>query len=105
MRKWLGSMGLMLLMAGLLIAAEGTISKVYLDKKAVTIKEGDKDNFLTAGNTNRVKPVQLVECIYGGELLPVSTTAWEVNPMRASEIVLDGFQLRTDAKIVRHPDR
>ena len=44
MRKWLGSMGLMLLMAGLLIAAEGTISKVDLDKKTVTIKEGDKDN-------------------------------------------------------------
>jgi hypothetical protein len=34
----------MLLMAGLVIAAEGTISKVDLDKKTVTIKDGDKDN-------------------------------------------------------------
>ena len=25
--------------------------------------------------------------------------------LEASEIVLDGFQLRTDAEIVRHPDR
>lgn len=34
----------MLLMAGLVVAAEGTISKVDLDKKIVTIKEGDKGN-------------------------------------------------------------
>ena len=31
-------------LAGLLTAAEGTISKVDLDNKKVTIKEGDKDN-------------------------------------------------------------
>jgi hypothetical protein len=44
MRKWLGPVGMMFLMVGLLFAAEGTISKVDLDKKTVTIKEGDKDN-------------------------------------------------------------
>jgi len=44
MRKWLGPVGVMFLMAGLVVAAEGTISKVDLDKKTVTIKEGDKDN-------------------------------------------------------------
>jgi hypothetical protein len=44
MRKLLGTLGVMLLMAGLLVAAEGTISKVDLDNKTVTIKEGDKDN-------------------------------------------------------------
>jgi hypothetical protein len=44
MRKWLGPVVVMLLMAGLVVAAEGTISKFDLDKKTVTIKEGDKDN-------------------------------------------------------------
>jgi uncharacterized sporulation protein YeaH/YhbH (DUF444 family) len=43
MTKWLGSVGVMFLMAGLGVAAEGTISKVDLEKKTVTIKEGDKD--------------------------------------------------------------
>jgi hypothetical protein len=44
MRKWLGPVSVMFLMAGLVVGAEGTISKVNLDKKTVTIKEGDKDN-------------------------------------------------------------
>lgn len=44
MRKWLGPVGVMFLMAGLVVAAEGTISKLDLDKKTVTIKQGDKDN-------------------------------------------------------------
>ena len=43
MTKWLGSVGVMFFMAGLVAAAEGTISKVDLEKKTVTIKEGDKD--------------------------------------------------------------
>jgi hypothetical protein len=43
MRKWLGSVGVMFLVAGLVGAAEGTISKVDLEKKTVTVKEGDKD--------------------------------------------------------------
>lgn len=43
MTKWLGSVGVMFLLAGLGVAAEGTISKVDLEKKTVTIKEGDKD--------------------------------------------------------------
>lgn len=44
MRKLFGPVCVMFLMAGLVIAAEGTISKVDLDKKTVTVKEGDKDN-------------------------------------------------------------
>ena len=44
MRKWLGIVGLMFFLSGLLVASEGTISKVDLDKKTVAIKEGDKDN-------------------------------------------------------------
>lgn len=44
MRKWLGSVGVMFLMAGLVGAAEGTICKVDLEMKTVTVKEGDKDN-------------------------------------------------------------
>jgi hypothetical protein len=37
MREWLGSVGVMFLMAGLVGAAEGTISKVDLEKKTVTV--------------------------------------------------------------------
>mgnify|MGYP000706379659 CR=1 FL=1 len=44
MRKFFGPVCVMFLMAGLVIAAEGTISKVDLDKKTVTVKEGEKDN-------------------------------------------------------------
>jgi hypothetical protein len=35
--------GILLFLAGLVVAAEGTISKVDLDKKTVTIKQDDKD--------------------------------------------------------------
>jgi hypothetical protein len=44
MTKWLGPVGVMFLMAGVVGAAEGTISKVDLEMKTVTVKEGDKDN-------------------------------------------------------------
>lgn len=44
MRKWFGLFSLMFIIAGMVVAAEGTISKVDLDQKTVTIKEGDKDN-------------------------------------------------------------
>jgi len=43
MRKLLLSLGIMLFMAGLVIAAEGTITKVDLEGKKITVKEGDKE--------------------------------------------------------------
>jgi hypothetical protein len=43
MRKLLLSLGIMCFMAGLVIAAEGTITKVDLDKKTITVKDGDKE--------------------------------------------------------------
>ncbi|HVL13429.1 MAG TPA: hypothetical protein VM529_12760 [Gemmata sp.] len=43
MRKLLSSLVVILLMAGLVVAAEGTITKVSLDDKKITIKEGDKE--------------------------------------------------------------
>lgn len=43
MRKLFMSLAAVLFMAGLVIAAEGTITKVDVDAKKVTIKEGDKE--------------------------------------------------------------
>jgi hypothetical protein len=43
MRKLLSAVCVTMLMAGLVIAAEGTITKVDLDAKKITIKEGDKE--------------------------------------------------------------
>jgi hypothetical protein len=53
MRKLMLSLGIMCFMAGLVIAAEGTITKVDVDKKEVTIKEGDKET--TYKYTDKVK--------------------------------------------------
>lgn len=44
MRKLLFSLATMVFMAGVVIAAEGTMTKVDLDKKEITVKEGDKEN-------------------------------------------------------------
>jgi hypothetical protein len=43
MRKLFFAASTMLFMAGLVIAADGTITKVDLENKKVTIKEGDKE--------------------------------------------------------------
>ncbi|HSQ56014.1 MAG TPA: hypothetical protein VLM40_09725 [Gemmata sp.] len=43
MRKLFCSVAAFCLMAGLVVAAEGTITKVDLENKKVTIKEGDKE--------------------------------------------------------------
>lgn len=53
MRKLLLSLGIMCFMAGLVIAAEGTITKVDTDKKEITVKEGDKET--TYKYTDKVK--------------------------------------------------
>ena len=44
MRKLFMSLGIVLFMAGLVIAAEGTIVKVDLEGKKITVKEGEKEN-------------------------------------------------------------
>jgi 5'-3' exonuclease len=43
MRKLLSAFTVMLLMTGIVVAAEGTLKKVDLDNNQVTITEGDKD--------------------------------------------------------------
>lgn len=43
MRKLLCALAVTFVMAGLVVAAEGTITKVDLEGKKVTIKEGDKE--------------------------------------------------------------
>jgi hypothetical protein len=43
MRKLLCSLAVTFLMAGIVIATEGTITKVNLDDNKITIKEGDKE--------------------------------------------------------------
>jgi hypothetical protein len=43
MRKLMSAVVVTLMMAGLVIAAEGTITKVDLEGKKITIKEGDKE--------------------------------------------------------------
>lgn len=44
MRKLFMAVGIVLFMASLVIAAEGTITKVDLEGKKITIKEGDQEN-------------------------------------------------------------
>jgi len=44
MRKLFFAVLAMAFMAGLVVAAEGTLTKVDLDKKEVTVKEGEKEN-------------------------------------------------------------
>jgi hypothetical protein len=54
MRKLLTAVGIMLFMAGLVIAAEGTITKVDLEAKKITIKEGDKETEYKIANNVKV---------------------------------------------------
>jgi hypothetical protein len=43
MRKLLSAVVITLVMAGLVVAAEGPITKVDLENKKITVKEGDKE--------------------------------------------------------------
>jgi hypothetical protein len=43
MRKLICALAVMFVMAGLVVAADGTLTKVDLEGKKVTIKEGDKE--------------------------------------------------------------
>lgn len=58
MRKLFVSLTTMLLMAGLVIAAEVTVVKYDADKKEVTVKDGDKE--VTYKFSEKVKVTQLV---------------------------------------------
>ena len=53
MRKLLSAFAVVCLMAGVMVAAEGTIAKVDLEKKEIVVKEGDKEN--TYKFTDKVK--------------------------------------------------
>jgi hypothetical protein len=54
MRKLVMSLGIILFMAGLVIAAEGTITKVDLEGKKITVKEGDKETTYTISKDVKV---------------------------------------------------
>jgi hypothetical protein len=43
MRKLFSALAVMLFMAGLVLATDGTITKVDLENKKITLKEGDKE--------------------------------------------------------------
>lgn len=58
MRKLFCALVATLLVAGLVVAAEGTMTKVDVEKKEVTIKEGDKET--TYKYTDKVKVTLLV---------------------------------------------
>jgi hypothetical protein len=58
MKKLLCASTVMLLMAGLVVAAEGTITKVDLENKKITIKEGDSEKEYTI--SDKVKVTLLV---------------------------------------------
>ncbi|MBA4063208.1 MAG: hypothetical protein C0501_05745 [Isosphaera sp.] len=53
MRKLFFAVSAMLFMAGLVIAAEGTVTKVDTDKKEIVVKDGDKE--VTLKYTDKVK--------------------------------------------------
>ncbi len=53
MRKLFFAVATMLFMAGLVIAAEGTMTKVDTDKKEIVVKDGDKE--VTLKYTDKVK--------------------------------------------------
>ncbi len=58
MRKLFVALAAVCFMTGLVVAAEGTITKVDLEKKEIVVKEGDKEN--TYKFTDKVKVTLLV---------------------------------------------
>ena len=58
MRKLLCALAITFVMAGLVVAAEGTITKVDLEGKKITLKEGDKETEYKF--TDKVKVTLLV---------------------------------------------
>jgi len=57
MRKLLSAVVVLFLMAGLVVAAEVTVVKYDKDKKAVTVKEGDKEATYTITDKTKVSMV------------------------------------------------